>query len=111
MKFKSLEELLSYIYNEIMQSDYEKLISFNYSEEEIIMFVFESEIPIKIKWENIYHPNESAPTREIICGVFPELINRNTELLGEGWLKELDEICVAIDENKEIFEKILKKGK
>ena len=40
MKFNSLEDLVNFIKNDIMKDDYERVLSFNFGEKEILVMVF-----------------------------------------------------------------------
>ena len=40
MKFNSLEELINYIWNNIMDSNYDRYIKMSFGENDILMFVF-----------------------------------------------------------------------
>jgi hypothetical protein len=106
MKFNSLEELIGYIYTNIMKESYDKYIKLSISDSEILMFVFETEIPIRISYHDVYDENFQNLHKQIFSEVYAELLRCD---IGKGWLKELDEICTLIDENAHIFEKIIKK--
>lgn len=106
MKVTSLENLLLYIKNDIMQDDYDRVINLVYGDNELILYVFEQEIPIKISIEQVYCDMDSPYARDMVMAeVYAELLRCN---IGKGWLKELDEICTCIEENSEIFYKLLK---
>lgn len=107
MKCESLEMLIRYIYYDIMKSDYDRYITMTFGEEEIVMSVFETEIPIKISLQNIYYPDGNVRDK-IIAEVYIELCRVN---IGAGWLEELDKICHVIEENDMIFRKLFEKGK
>lgn len=107
MKCKSLEMLIREIYYGIMENDYERQINLILGDEEILMMVFESEIPIKIYFEDVYYENESKPRNKLTAEVCVELCKDN---IGAGWLKELDEICTLIEENEHIFRILFEKG-
>lgn len=107
MKFNSLEELISYILNNIMKTNYERFLRMSFGQTEILMFVFENEIPIKISYHKVYDENNTESYYKILAEVYAELLKDN---IGKGWLQELDEICTIIEENYKIFEKLLKKG-
>lgn len=106
-KCNSLEELVNYIMMEIMQEDYDRYLNIIFGEGEILMYVFENQIPIQIKYHEVYEDFGSKPYKKILAEVYAELLQCN---IGRGWLKELDEICIAIDENSHIFEKLLTKS-
>ena len=106
MKINSLEELISYILNDIMKTDYERVLRMSFDDKGVLMFVFEMEIPIMISYHQVYDQNNEL--RDVILAeVYAELLRNN---IGIGWLKELDEICTVIEQNHKIFEKLLKKG-
>lgn len=106
MEFNSLEELISYILNGIMKTDYERVLRMSFDDKGVLMFVFEMEIPIMISYHQVYDQNNEL--RDVILAeVYAELLRNN---IGIGWLKELDEICTVIEQNRKIFEKLLKKG-
>lgn len=106
MEFNSLEELISYILNDIMKTDYERVLRMSFDDKGVLMFVFEMEIPIMISYHQVYDQNNEL--RDVILAeVYTELLRNN---IGIGWLKELDEICTIIEQNQKIFEKLLKKG-
>lgn len=107
MRVDSLEELVNYIINDIMKDEYDRYLTISFGKEEIIMHVFESEIPIVIKYHEVYDNVNPSPYKKIFAEVYAELLREN---IGTGWLKELDEICTAIEQNQKIFEKLLKKG-
>ena len=50
MRFNSLEELINHIWNNIMNSDYDRYIKMSFGENDILMFVFEYEISIRIAY-------------------------------------------------------------
>lgn len=106
MEFNSLEELISYILNDIMKTDYERVLRMSFDDKGVLMFVFEMEIPIMISYHKIYDQNNELHD-VILAEVYAELLRNN---IGIGWLKELDEICTVIEQNRKIFEKLLKKG-
>lgn len=105
-KCNSLEELVNYIMFEIMQEDYDRYLHIVFGQDEILMYVFENQIPIQIKYHEVYDDFKSKPYKKVLAEVYAELLRNN---IGRGWLKELDDICVAIDENSHIFEKLLSK--
>ena len=105
MEIKNLEELIQHIMNNIMKDEYDRYLTISFGKEEIIMHVFESEIPIVIKYHEVYDSVNPSPYKKIFAEVYAELLREN---IGTGWLKELDEICRTIDENSNIFEKLLK---
>lgn len=106
MKCASLELLIKHIWNNIMNDDYDRYIDFSIGEEEIIMTVFENEIPIRIHFEDV-HFMDGTRRNKLTAEVYTELCRCN---IGRGWLAELDEICCAIEENEEIFRKLLQEG-
>ena len=106
MKFNSLEELINYIWNNIMDSNYDRYIKMSFGENDILMFVFENEIPIRIAYHQVWKEGAENFSYEILAEVYSELLRTD---IGKGWLKELDQICEIIEENSHIFEKLLKK--
>lgn len=104
MKFETLTELIECIKNDIMKEDYERYLQMNFGDTEILMFVFENEIPIKIAYHKVY---DEEGQKDIICAeVYAELLRTN---IGRGWLQELDEICSTIDDNWELFKPLIRK--
>ena len=106
MKCKNLEELIKHIYWDIMQDDYDRYIEIVFGETEVIMNVFENEVPIKIHFEDVYFEN-GVLCNKLTAELYTELCRCN---IGIGWLKELDEICAVIEQNEEIFKTLLKGG-
>lgn len=104
MKCKNLENLIKHIYWDIMQDDYDRYIEMAYGETEIIMSVFENEVPIKIHFEDV-HFEDGTIHNKLTAELYVELCRHN---IGIGWLKELDEICTVIEQNEEIFKTLLK---
>lgn len=105
MKFNNLEDLVNYITKNIMKDDNGAYLKIIFGDDEIIMEVFEMEIPIKISKQLVYFENDEKPKNTVIAEVYAELLREN---IGQGWLKELDDICSLIDINGHIFEKLLK---
>lgn len=104
MKTNKLEELIRYIYDNIMHDDYDRYINLVFGDTEIIMYVFENEIPIQIHFENVYFEGDNKPHRKLTAEVYSELCRCN---IGRGWLKELDDICSTIEDNEHIFKILL----
>ena len=104
MKFNSLEDLVNFIKNDIMKDDYERVLSFNFGEKEILVMVFENEIPIRVTYHKVYKEDGSV-ANEIFAEVCAELLRQD---IGKGWLRELDDICSVLDDNQDIFKKLLK---
>ena len=107
MKVNHLEDLVNYIYYNVMEDDYDRYIKLVFCEKEILMFVFETEIPISIGYHRIYSSDLKSSEEQICAEICAELLRNN---IGRGWLKQLDSICQLIEENAHIFEKLLKKG-
>lgn len=107
MKFNCLEDLINYIMNDIMNDEYEKYLKISFGKEEILIFVFESEIPITISFHNIYYEEDDSlkSKKEIVAEVCAELLRTD---IGKGCLQQLDNICTILEENSHIFEKLLK---
>lgn len=105
MRVNNLEDLINYIMNNIMKDEYEKYLTISFGKEEILIHVFESEIPIRIKYHQVYDNINPNPHDKILAEVCAELLRED---IGVGWLKELDEICNAININAHIFEKLLR---
>lgn len=55
MKFNCLEDLINYILNDIMKNEYERYLKISFGTKQILIFVFETEIPIIISSHNVYH--------------------------------------------------------
>ena len=108
MKVDHLEDLINYIYYNIMEDDYDRYIKLVFSENEILIFVFESEIPIAVSYHRVYSVDFKNSQEQICAEIYAELLRNN---IGKGYLKQLDDICNLIEENAHIFEKLLKKGK
>lgn len=106
MKFRSLEELLHYIYNELLKDDYERYLEFSLSDEEALIVLFENRIPLRVHFEDVYYEDGNIRNK-LTAEVYVELCRNN---IGVGWLKLLDEICTVIEANEEIFKTLLKKG-
>lgn len=107
MKCKNLEELINYMKNEIMQDDYERMLEINFGDDCIIMHVFESEVPIRIDYHTVYDYNNTEPEQVLLAQLDSELLRHD---VGRVWLQRLDEICTLIEDNSEIFERLIKKG-
>lgn len=106
MIHKDLGKLIKYIYNNIMESEYDRILSMSFNEQCIYMFVFEQEIPIIIERKKVYVMGETEPRDRICAELCAELLRDN---IGVGWLEELDKICQEIEENQEIFKSLLKR--
>jgi len=106
MKCDSLEMLIRQIYYGIMQDSYDRQIEMSFDNQEIIMTVFENEIPIKIHFEDVYY-EDGTKHNKLTAEVYTELCRVN---IGAGWLKELDDICRLIEENEHIFRVLFEKG-
>lgn len=104
MKLNSLEELINYMMKNIMTEDYMKYLQISFGEKQILIFVFENEIPIIIRYQKVYH--NGNPEDRILAEVYAELLRND---IGIGWLSDLDEICTLIQNNSHIFEKLLRK--
>ena len=107
MKCASLELLIKYIWNEIMSDDYDRHIELSIGDTEAIMTVFENEIPIRIHFEDVHFVDDNTLRNKLTAEVYTELCRCD---IGRGWLAELDEICCAIEENEEIFRRLLQEG-
>lgn len=105
MRVDSLEELVNYIMNDIMKDEYDRYLTISFGKDEILIHVFESEIPLRIKYHQVYEEDNPTIQNRIFAEVCAELLRGD---IGVGWLKELDEICEAINMNSHIFEKLLK---
>ena len=108
MRVNSLEELVNYIMNNIMKDEYERYLEFICGENEIIMYVFENRIPIKIYFEDVVFIEDGSTKNKLTAEIYVELCRCN---IGRGWLKELDEICSIIEDNEHIFVKLMGKEK
>lgn len=108
MKCENFEQLIRYIYTQIMENDYEKYLEISYSEDEIIMTVFENEIPIRIHFENVVFAKDNSVREMLTAEVYTELCRCN---IGKGWLSQLDKICSLIEDNEHIFKKLMGKEK
>ena len=106
MTFGSLEELLHYIYNELLKDDYERYLEFSLSDEEVFIMLFENRITLRDHFEDVYY-EDGTIRNKLTAEVYVELCRNN---IGVGWLKLLDEICTVIETNEEIFKTLLKKG-
>lgn len=107
MKFNNLEDLVNYITKNIMKDDNGAYLKIIFGDDEIIMEVFETEIPIRVHFEDVIFPDGSIRNK-LIAEVYIELCRCN---IGRGWLKELDEICSIIEDNEHIFIKLMGKEK
>ena len=107
MKVDHLEDLINYIYYNVMEDDYDRYIKLVFGENEILIFVFESEIPIAVSYHRVYSADFKNFQEQICAEIYAELLRNN---IGKGYLKQLDDICNLIEENAHIFEKLLKKG-
>lgn len=107
MKVNHLEDLINYIYYNVMEDDYDRYIKLVFGENEILIFVFESEIPIAVSYHRVYSADFKNSQEQICAEICAELLRSN---IGKGYLKQLDDICNLIEENAHIFEKLLKKG-
>lgn len=105
MKCNNLEMLIRHIYFGIMKDEYDRMLQIHYGENEILIFVFEPEIPIRVRFEDVL--TENGIKNMLIAEVYTELCRGN---IGTGWLAELDQICRAIEENEHIFRILLEKG-
>ena len=105
MKFENLEDLINHILHKIMQDEYDRYLQMSFGDREILMLVFENEVPIRISYHVVYDDINSKPCKRIFAELCAELLKQD---IGKGWLKELDEICQVIDENSHIFEKLIK---
>lgn len=103
MKFTNLEDLINYIYYDIMKEDYERVLRISFDKDAILMFVFEQEIPIIIRKCRVIVGDKTED--RIFSEVYAELLNSD---IGKGWLKTLDEICEVLDKNWYIFDKMMK---
>lgn len=104
MKFTNLEDLINYMMHDIMTEEYEQYLKIDFGEQQILMFVFEAEIPIVIRRQTVFVGNK--PEQRILAEVFAELLRTD---IGTGWLSDLDKICQLIQDNDYIFDKLLKK--
>ena len=105
MKLDNLQELVNYIMNNIMKDEYDRYLTISFGKDEILIHVFESEIPLRIKYHQVYEEDNPAIQNRIFAEVCAELLRGD---IGVGWLRELHEICEAINTNSHIFEKLLK---
>ena len=106
MKCQNLEMLIREIYYGIMQDSYDRHIEMNFDDDEVIMTVFENEIPLKIHFEDVYYEDGKIHNK-LTAEVYTELCRCN---ISAGWLKELDDICRLIEENEHIFRILFEKG-
>lgn len=107
MKINSLEQFVNYLKNNIMKNDYERHISMSFGDKEILIFVFETEIPIRVNIQKVYceEDNRVIEKEVVVAEVFAELLRVN---IGKGWLTQLDTICSLIEEHSDIFVKLLR---
>ena len=103
-KIENLQDLINIIIYDIIKREEDRLVQMNFDGDEALMFVFENEIPIKIKRHTVYDEN-FKPHKEIFAEVFCELFRGN---IGVGDLADLDKICQLINENSYIFENLVK---
>ena len=106
MVCKNLEHLVKYIQIDILNND---LLEISFSKEEILVFILESRIPIRVHKIKIYPVNEKGiPTGEseiaVAAELYSELLRNN---LGSGEIYLLDKVIDAIEENDQIFENLL----
>lgn len=107
MRLKSLEELINYIKVNVLKEDYERQLSISFGNNEILIFVFETEIPIRVNIQKVYceEDNKVIEKEVVVAEVFAELLRVN---IGKGWLTQLDTICSLIEEHSDIFVKLLR---
>jgi hypothetical protein len=104
---KDLQELLSYILNEIITYEDDKIIDLSVYPDSVELKVFETEVPIKISYANIHSAeNFNEVWQELVAKVDCEFIRND---LYDYELETLAEICKVINKNPQCFEKLLKK--
>lgn len=105
MEFRSLEELLHYIYNKLLRDDYERYLEFSLAEKEAIIILFENRIPLRVYFEEVYFEDGNKKNK-LTAEVYVELCRNN---IGVGWLRLLDEICEIIEANEHLFKTLFGK--
>ena len=103
---ENLEQLIKYIQTDILKDD---LFEMSLGKEEILVFILESRIPIRVHKIKVYLIDEKGnPTGEtqdaVAAELYSELLRTN---IGSGEIYLLDQVVDAIEENEEIFENLL----
>lgn len=98
----SLEELLLSIKNLLPKED--NVVTFVLDEKVCFIEVFEIGVHIIIKYEDVYSAETLQKEKVITASLYAEL---NQEDLGPAYLRDVAAICELIEENGEIFKKLL----
>ena len=105
MVCENLEQVIKYIQTDILKDD---LFEMSLGKEEILVFILESRIPIRVHKIKVYPIDEKGQYSEAQTAVAAELY---TELLrtniGSGEIYLLDKVVDAIEENEDIFMNLL----
>lgn len=105
MVCENLEQVIKYIQTDILKDD---LFEMSLGKEEILVFILESRIPIRVHKIKVYPIDEKGQYREaqtaVAAELYSELLRTN---IGSGEIYLLDQVVDAIEENGEIFENLL----
>lgn len=104
-KFENLEELLVYIKNKIIDYEDDRYVKLSIGDKEIRLELFENDTPILITREMFYKAEDFSELGEkIVARVDHEFLRSDLSTCHLMWCYN---ICQLIEENAEIFEKIL----
>ena len=102
---ENLEQLIKYIQTDILKDD---LFEMSLGKEEILVFILESRIPIRVHKIKVYPIDEKGQYGEaqtaVAAELYSELLRTN---IGSGEIYLLDQVVDAIEKNGEIFENLL----
>ena len=105
MVCENLEQVIKYIQTDILKDD---LFEMSLGKEEILVFILENRIPIRVHKIKVYPIDEKGQYCEAQTAVAAELY---TELLrtniGSGEIYLLNKVVDTIEENEDIFMNLL----
>lgn len=103
----SLEELIKYIKKEILTDTHFDHLSIDFGEDNILIFVFENDIPIRISKTKVYY-EEDPSLYDIVTYVelYTELFRYSS--ISKVELEKILQIIDILEKNIEIFEIFLK---
>ena len=105
MVCENLEQVIKYIQTDILKDD---LFEMSLGKEEILVFILESRIPIRVHKIKAYPINDEGQYGEaqtaVAAELYSELLRTN---IGSGEIYLLDQVVDAIEENEDIFMNLL----
>lgn len=103
-KFESFTDLINYIRHDMLPEEM-NIVNVSFDDHSIIMEFYEDNVPIIVEYHKIYDMLTGFEWK-IEAELFIELVERN---LTSTELAELGEICAVLNQNADIFARLIKR--